>query len=154
MCLNEKDLENYFLKRIGDDVIVYLDEKKTDVLKGAKLVKFIKLVNKKNILIEGIEKRGMPRALTTRLIELIKDEATFKDENMTEEIAEKIRKIDCCRSVMINFDDEHSTYTLDMEYELSGVILRRVINWDYLTGPLFAAVNESYEKLKEYPSPP
>jgi DNA gyrase subunit B len=32
--------------------------------------------------------------------------------------------------------------------------MKRSINWDYLTGPLFAQVNETYEKLKDYPVPP
>jgi len=151
---NEKELENYLLKKIGDEVIVYSEEKKEDILKGARLIKFIKLVNKKSSLIDKIEKRGMPRTLTTRLIELIKDEGTFKDANKTEEISEKIRDVECCRSVTINFDDEYSTYTLDLEYELNGVVMQKSINWEYLTGPLFSEVNKSYEKLKDFPKPP
>jgi DNA gyrase subunit B len=31
--------------------------------------------------------------------------------------------------------------------------MKRSINWDYLTGPLFAQINEAYEKLKEFPLP-
>jgi DNA gyrase subunit B len=151
---NEKELENYLLKRIGDEVVVYSKEKKEEVLKGARLIKFIKLVNKKSSLIDKIEKRGMPKELTSRLIELIKDEGTFKDASRTEEIAEKIREVDCCRSVTINFDDEYSTYTLDLEYELNGVVMQKSINWEYLTGPLFSEVNESYEKLKDFPHSP
>jgi len=151
---NEKELDSYLMNRIGDDAQVHGQGEKGKILKGARLVKFIKLIKKKNTLIDGIEKRGMPRLLTTRLIELIKDEATFKNAQRTEEIAEKIREVDCCRSVSINFDEEYSTYTLDIEYELNGVTMRKAINWEYLTGPLFAAVNETYEKLKEFPPPP
>lgn len=151
---NERDLDNYILKNIGDSVTVSQENQKGEKLKGAKLIKFIKLVKKKTSLIDSIEKRGMPRSLTQKLIELIKDEDTFSDAKKTEEIARKINEVDCCRAVTINFDEEYSTYNLDIEYELNGVVLKKSLNWDYLTGPLFAEVNESYEKLKAYPRPP
>lgn len=151
---NEKELENFLLKRIGDEVVFYLNKNNGDELKGGKLIRFIKLINKKNSLIENIEKRGMPRIITTKLIELIQNEDTLKDEFKSKEIAEKLQALDCCRTAVSTFDEEYSTYTLDLEYELNGVIMRRSINWDYLTGPLFAQVNEAYEKLKSYPQPP
>lgn len=151
---NEKELETFLLKKIGDDVLLYLDKNNGDDLKQGKLIKFIKLINKKNSLIENIEKRGMPRVITSKLIELIKNENTLKDETKSREIAEKLQTIECCRAAVPTFDEEYSTYTLELEYELNGVIMKRSINWDYLTGPLFARVNEVYEKLKDYPKPP
>lgn len=151
---NEKELETFLLKKIGDDVLLYLDKNNGDDLKQGKLIKFIKLINKKNSLIENIEKRGMPRVITSKLIELIKNEDTLKDETKSREIAEKLQAIECCRAAVPTFDEEYSTYTLELEYELNGVIMKRSINWDYLTGPLFARVNEVYEKLKDYPKPP
>jgi len=151
---NEKELENYLLKIIGDEVVVFLNGNEEQGLKNAKLVKLVKLINKKNILIENIAKRGMPRVITQKLIELIKDEASFKDRDKAEEIAEKIRKSGYCKSVLINFDEEYSTYILEIEYELNGVVLKQSIDWDYLTGPLFAEVNKAYEQLKNYPKAP
>ena len=151
---NEKELEAFLLKRIGDEIEVNYSSPEKGILSGSKLVKFIKLVNKKNSLIDRIEKRGMPRMLTTRLIELIKDEDTFKDEDKAREIAANLEKEECCKSIDINFDEEYSTFTLDLEYELNGVDMRQTINWEYLTGPLFEEVNEAYEKLKEFPNPP
>jgi DNA gyrase subunit B len=151
---NEKELENFLLKKISEEVVFYLDKDKSEELKGANLIQFIKLLNKKNSLIENIEKRGMPRDITTKLIELIKNEDTLKDEQNSREIAEKLQTLSCCRSAVPIFDEEYSTYTLALEYELNGVIMQRSIDWDYLTGPLFAQVNETYEKLKSYPTPP
>lgn len=141
----------------GEDIAIWTERNRphyTRVLKGAKLVKFIKLINKKSSLMDSIEKRGMPRALTNKLVELIKDEDTFSDAKKTEEIAEQIGDVDCCRSVTINFDEEYSTYNLDIEYELNGVVMKKSLNWEYLTGPLFAEVNESHEKLRDFPQPP
>jgi DNA gyrase subunit B len=43
---------------------------------------------------------------------------------------------------------------MEMEYEVNGVVLKKSINWDYLTGPLFAEVNKVYEDLKSFPKPP
>ena len=151
---NEKELDNYLIKLIGEEAIVYNEQNTTEVLKGSKLVKFIKLVNKRSYLMDSIEKRGMPRALTNKLVELIKDEDTFSDAKKTEEIAERIGEVDCCRSVTINFDEEYSTFNLDIEYELNGVVMKKSLNWEYLTGPLFAEVNESYKKLKHFPQAP
>jgi DNA gyrase subunit B len=151
---NEKEQETYLLKKIGDEAVIYLNKDKEDIIKGGKLVRFIKWIGKRDSLINRIEKRGMPGVLTREFIEWIRNEDTFKDENETEMIAEKIRKVECCRSVTRNFDEEYKTYTLDIEYEFNGVINHRSINWDYLTGPLFAKVNEAHEKLKEYPDPP
>ena len=151
---NEKELDNYLIKLIGEEAIIYNEQNTAEVLKGSKLVKFIKLVNKRSSLMDSIEKRGMPRALTNKLVELIKDEDTFSDAKKTEEIAGRIGEVDCCRSVTINFDEEYSTFNLDIEYELNGVIMKKSLNWEYLTGPLFAEVNESYEKLKHFPQAP
>jgi DNA gyrase subunit B len=157
---NEKELENYLLKKIGEDIVIEYNgdggngSGEIKQLKGAKLVKFIKLVSKLESLVESIEKRGMPRVLTTHLIELIRGEDTFSTREKTEEIAAAIRDLDLCTSVNISFDQEYSTFSLELEYELSGVIMHRSINWDYLTGPLFAQVNAVYEKLREFPQPP
>ena len=162
---NEKELENHLLKKIGEEVTLYfpdpeetqpgeIDRKETQPLKGRKLIAFLKLVSKMESLLETIEKRGMPRVLTEKLIERIKSEDTLEDEEQTRGIAQSIRDLGCASSVDISFDREHSRYTLELEYELNGMIMHRSINWDYLTGPLFAKVNEAYEKLKVYPNPP
>jgi DNA gyrase subunit B len=162
---NEKELETHLLKKIGEEVTLYfpdpeetrpgeIDSKETQPLRGRKLITFLKLVSKMESLLENIEKRGMPRVLTEKLIERIKSEDTFEDEEQTREIAQSIRELGCTSSVDISFDREYSRYTLELEYELNGMIMHRSINWDYLTGPLFAKVNEAYEKLKVYPAPP
>ncbi len=149
---NEKELESYLLKRIGSDISIFYQNK--EELNGLDLVKFVKLVNRKNRMVENLEKRGIPRELTLTLVELIRDEESFKTKERAEEIAEKIREKEFCTSCTINFDEEYSTFTLDLEYEFSGVNLKKTINWGYLTGPEFAEVNEVYEKLKEFPAPP
>jgi len=162
---NEKELENHLLRKIGEEVVLYfpepeetqpgeIDRKETQPLRGRKLITFLKLVSKMESLLENIEKRGMPRVLTEKLIERIKSEDTFEDEEQTREIAQSIRELGCTSSVDISFDREYSRYTLELDYELNGVIMHRSINWDYLTGPLFAQVNETYEKLKVYPDSP
>jgi DNA gyrase subunit B len=155
---NERELENHLLKKIGEEVVLYFngndDEGNPKHLKGRKLITLVKLINKMESLMDSIEKRGMPRVLTRKLIELITSEDTFEDEEQTRKIAQSIRECDRAVSVDISFDQEHSRYTLELEYELNGVIMHRSINWDYLTGPHFAKVNEAYEKLREYPDPP
>ncbi|MCP5106492.1 MAG: DNA topoisomerase (ATP-hydrolyzing) subunit B [bacterium] len=151
---NEKEQENYLLRKIGDDAVIFLDKEKNEILKGGRLVKFIKLVSKRDSLIDRIEKRGMPRKLTTKLIEFIRSENAFEDESETKLVAENIRQVDCCRSVTHRFDEEYKTFALDIEYEFNGIISTRSINWEYLTGPLFSKVNEAHEKLKQYPDPP
>lgn len=151
---NEKEQESYLLKRMGEEAVIYLDEQKENVLKGGKLVKFIKLINKRDSLTDKIEKRGMPRKLTTKLVDCIRSEGALEDEQETERIAEKIREVDSIRTVTRSYDEEYKSNTLDIEYEFSGIITRRSINWEYLTGPLFSKVNEAHEKLKEYPDPP
>ena len=151
---NEKDQENYLMEKIGEDAVIYLNEAKTEFLSGPKLLKFIQLINTRDSVIQRIEKRGMPRALITALVEWIRNENTFKDERETEQIADLIRQVECCRSVTRQFDEEYNTYTLDIEYEFNGMINHRSINWDYLTGPLFSKVNEAHEKMKVFPPPP
>jgi DNA gyrase subunit B len=96
----------------------------------------------------------MPSSLTYLLLKLIKNEATFHDKEQSETIAQKIRETSLCKSVDLEFDQEHSSYSLHLEYEFNGILMNRSINWDYLTGPLFAQVNEAYEKLKSYPDAP
>lgn len=151
---NEKELESYLLRKVGDDVTVFLDYEKEEELKGARLIQFIKLINKKKKIMENLEKRGIPMDLTFTLIELIQDEESLKDKEKAEEIAAKIRERKFCTSCIPTFDEEYSTYILELEYEFNGVCFKKTINWDYLTGPEFAEVNEAHEKLKEFPQPP
>ncbi len=151
---NEKELENHLLKRIGDEARIFLDETGEETLKGGKLTRFLKYITTRDSLVDRIEKRGMPQVLTRKFIELIRNEHTFNDEKATEEIAEEIRKVDLIDSVHRSFDEEHKVYSLEIEYEFNGVMLKRGIDWDYLTGPLFSKVNEAHERLKQFPDPP
>lgn len=155
---NELELDRYLRRKIGEDISVFYGEPGENgerrVLKGNHLIRFIRLINKQASLVEKIEKRGMPRTLTYKLVELIHSEDSFHDKHQAEKIAQSINELDFCTSAEISYDDEHSTYSLEIEYEFGGVIMNRSINWDYLTGPLFAQVNEVYELLKEFPQPP
>ncbi len=151
---NEKELETFLFKKIGDDVELYLNGKGDDVLKGAKLIKFLKLINQKNKLIRDLEKRGIPNNLILMLMEFIKDEDSFKDEKSVKSIAAELGESGCCKTVDIDYDEEYSTYVLNLSYEMNGVLYHKRIDWEFLTGPEFANVNESYEKLRNYPKPP
>jgi DNA gyrase subunit B len=151
---NEKELENYLMSRIGEDVIFFWGKDKGKSLKGNGVIKFVKLLNKKNLLIESLERRGMPRLLTEKLIELITDENTLKNLKKTESIGKYLKANDFCLDYSIHFDDEYAMHTLDIEYELNGVKMAKSLNWEFLTGPEFAEVNEVEEKLKEYPVSP
>lgn len=147
---NEKELEAHLLEKIGEEIEVKNGSENS--LKGAELVKFIKLVSKKEKLIKNIEKRGMPVKLTHLFIDLIKDENNFKDRKQVEKVAEIVEKLDICRSVIIDYDEEYSMYYMKIDYDYNGVRMNQLINWDYFTGPLFAEINEVYEKLRTYPS--
>jgi len=151
---NEKERMDFFFKRVGEESRIILGPGKNDVLKNAKLVRFLKMINKKNNLVDDIEKQGIPRELTFTLIEQIRDEDTFRSEKKTLAVAEALRKLDCCRSVDVGFQEEYDTHCLEVEYQLNGMVINRSINWDFLTGPEFAEVNQVYEKLKSYPHPP
>ncbi len=150
----EKDLETFLLERIGEKINIVSDSNGNNEFTGGSVIKFIKLLKKKINLLENIEKQGMPKVITRALIELIINEDTFSDKAIVEKIAKTLKSIECCRTVNVNFDEEYSTYMLKIKFELNGVILEKDIDWHYLTGPLFAQVNESYEKLKNYPSFP
>jgi DNA gyrase subunit B len=151
---NEKELENYLFAKIGDDVIFFKKDFSEELLKGQKLVKFIKLVHKKNLLMSNLAKRGIPRPLTKKLIELIESENDFKDKNKTKTMAQELLKDSLCKNVEIKFDKEYDAHTMDIEFEMNGVMTRKVINHAFLTGPEFSDINETYMKLAEFPSAP
>ena len=152
---NEKELENYLLKKISEEVVIhYEDDGEEKSLKEKQLRKFIKLINKKTQIINDLEKRGMPRNLINLLIDLIRDEASLKDKDLTEKILEQLKKEDNCKKVEMRYDEEYSIYTIDIGYELNGVTMNKTIDWNYLIGPEFSEVNLTFEKLKEYPLPP
>ncbi len=151
---NEKELENYLMSRIGEDVVFSWGKDKEKSLKGSGVIKFVKLLHKKNLLVDNLERRGMPRLLTEKLIELITDENTLKNLKQTESIGKYLKENHFCLDYSIRFDDEYSVHVLDIEYELNGVKMTKSLNWEFLTGPEFAEVNEVEEKLKEYPASP
>lgn len=151
---NERELENYLFGRIGEDVLLLHEKKQEKTLKGSALVKFIKLLYKKNSLLDNLEKRGMLRQLTEKLMELITDENTLKKKTETDIIARQLRQTGLCKTVSVRVDKEYSSHTLEIEYEMNGIRMQKSIDWEFLTGPEFAEVKEAHEKLKEYPPPP
>lgn len=150
----EKDLNDFLMEKIGANVKIYYDEKKENHIEGKRVIEFVKLLSKKIYLLENIEKRGMPKIITESLIRLVKNEDSFSEKKKVEDIAEFLKNIDCCKSAQVKFDPEYSTYTIEISFELNGLIQDQHIDWNYLTGPLFARVNETYEKLKEFPGFP
>jgi DNA gyrase subunit B len=151
---NEKELENYLFTKIGDEVVFYQKDFKNELLKGQKLLKFVKLVHKKNFLMDNLERRGMPRPLTKKLVDLIKGENDFKSKEKTARLAKKLQEDSLCRNVDIKFDKEYGTYVLEIEFEFNGVKTGRTINHAFLTGPEFSDIHEVYEKLAEFPTAP
>ena len=151
---NEKELENYLFAKIGDEVVFYLKGFKEEILKGQKLIKFIKMVHKKNLLMNNLEKRGMPRPLTKKLIEIIKSENDFKDKDKTGRLAKKLLEKSLCKNVDIQFDEEYSIYALEIEFEFNGVRSSKAIDHAFLTGPEFSDIHDIYAKLAEFPSAP
>jgi DNA gyrase subunit B len=151
---NEKELENYLFAKIGDEVVFYKKNFTDELLKGQKLVKFIKLVHKKNLLMSNLAKRGMPRPLTKKLVETIRSENDFKDKVKTKAMAQQLLKSALCKEVEIKFDKEYAAHTLEIEFEMNGVITRKVIDHAFLTGPEFSDINEVYAKLADYPPAP
>ena len=151
---NEKELENFLFGKIGDEVVFYKKNFTDELLKGQKLVKFIKLVHKKNLLMSNLAKRGMPRPLTKKLIEIIKSEGDFKDKVKTKAMAQQLLDSSLCKNVEIKFDKEYAAHTLEIEFELNGVITHKTIDHAFLTGPEFSDLVEIYLKLTEFPPAP
>ena len=151
---NEKELMDFMFSKVGEESLIFLEDGSDGVMKNAKLVRFLRLVNKKNSLVDDIEKRGIPRELTLTLIDRIRDEDTLRSKEKAHIVAEALRELECCRSVVVEYEDEYNTHCLELEYQLNGVVMHKLINWAFLTGPEFAEVNQVYEKLKSYPQPP
>ncbi len=151
---NEKELENYLFAKIGDEVVFRKTDFQGELLKGQRLVKFIKLVHKKNLLMINLEKRGMPRPLTKKLVRLIDNENDFQDKAKAKAVAQQLLKDSLCKNVETRFDKEFGAYTLDIEFEMNGVTTRKTVDHDFLTGPEFSDINEIYDKLDEYPAAP
>ncbi|HOW43568.1 MAG TPA: DNA topoisomerase (ATP-hydrolyzing) subunit B [Candidatus Aminicenantes bacterium] len=151
---NEKELENYLFAKIGDEVVFRKKDFQGELLKGQRLVKFIKLVHKKNLLMINLEKRGMPRPLTKKLVRLIDNENDFQDKAKAKAVAQQLLKDSLCKNVETRFDKEFGAYTLDIEFEMNGVTTRKTVDHDFLTGPEFSDINEIYDKLDEYPAAP
>ncbi len=151
---NEKELESYLFAKIGDEVVFYNKDFRSEILKGQKLLKFIKLVHKKNLLMNNLEKHGMSRPLTKKLVRTIDSESDFQDKAKAKAIAQQLEKDSLCKNVEIKFDKEFGAYTLDLEFELNGVNMHKIIDHDFLTGPEFSDIKELYGKLDELPSAP
>ena len=150
----KKNWKTTLFNKIGDEVVFYQKDLKEELLKGQKLVKFIKLVHKKNLLMNNLEKRGMPRPLTKRLIDSIKSENDFKDKEKTGRLAKKLLEKSLCKNVDIKFDEEYGTYALDIEFEFNGVKTRKAIDHAFLNGPEFSDIHDIYAKLLEFPLAP
>ena len=148
---NEKEFEKFLFDRIKSDVVLKTSR---DEYEKGDLIRYLRYIYRKKELIRKIVRRGIPEELILSLIELVTDEDTFRDQKRTEQVAGRLRELSCCVSADIDFDEEHSLYGILLEYDFEGIKRTININWDYLTGPLFAQVNEFHEKLRKFPPPP
>ncbi len=157
---NEKDFENFIFSRVAEELVLELhhlaqtdtDQSKIQEIRGQELVKFLKMLSKKEYLLQIIEKRELPRTLTLKLIELIDDESVFASQETVEQIARQLISDGVCQHYEIGYNEEYSSYYLILEYQLAGKTIRKNIDWEFLTGPEFAEINEIYARLKKYGS--
>jgi len=151
---NEKDLETFLLNRIGEEAQVFHGENGDQSIKGAALMKFIKLIHRKDTCFQGLEKRGISRSLAESLLASIRDENSFQLREEADRIAGELEKSGACKSVTVTYDEEHESHVLNLEYELNGVTMTQSIDWDFLTGSDFAEIHDIVLKLAEYPVAP
>ena len=125
------------------------------MLKGPKLIKFIKLVHKKNLLMNNLEKRGMPRLLTKKLVETIDSENDFQDKDKAKAIAQKLLEgLACARTWRSSSTRNTGRIRWISNSRLNGVNTHKIIDHDFLTGPEFSDIKELYGKLDELPVRP
>jgi len=148
---NEKELENFLIERMGEDFQVRNGDHSVS---GKDLIRWVRIILKRNKLLENISKRGFSREITEFLIAEVKDESTFRHEDHVRLLADRMLEKKLCSNAVVGFDPEYKTFTLTIRYELNGVRQERLIDWDFLTGPFFAEINEVFEKLQDYPSFP
>jgi DNA gyrase subunit B len=151
---NEKEMDGFLINKIGEDVIIHRNGNGNNQVKGAALVKFVRMLQKKKKLLENLQKRGLPQRLAEKLIEMISDETAFSDRLKAESVAHQLVDEGVCLNAALREDEEHSSFSLDIDYEMDGVKMSRVIDWEFLTGPEFAEIHELYKKLKDLPASP
>jgi len=127
---DERELEAFLIKRAAEARIVRIPASKTE-LSGLELEKLLHKMIAHQKFLHTVERRGHPREIVEALVAAGADREYFADKDKLEGLAQALTTP--LRTVMVQRDEEHNRYLLQVEDRSNGYPRHHTIGVDFVT---------------------
>ena len=127
---DERELEAFLIKRAAEARIVRIPATKTEI-SGVDLEKLLHKMIAHQKFLHTVERRGHPREIVEALVAAGADREYFADKDKLEGLAQALTMP--MRTVMVQRDEEHNRYLLQVEDRSNGYPRHHTIGVDFVT---------------------
>jgi DNA gyrase subunit B len=127
---DERELEAFLIKRAAEARIVRIPATKTEI-SGLELEKLLHKMIAHQKFLHTVERRGHPREIVEALVAAGADREYFADKDKLEGLAQALTTP--MRTVMVQRDEEHNRYLLQVEDRSNGYPRHHTIGVDFVT---------------------
>src|SRR5437867_3972742 len=127
---DERELEAYLIKRAAEARVVRIPASNVEIA-GADLEKLLHKMIAHQKLLETVERRGHPREIVEALVAAGADREYFANKDRLEGLAQALTMP--MRTVMVQRDEEHNRYLLQVEDRSNGYPRHHTIGVDFVT---------------------
>src|SRR2546422_693796 len=127
---DERELEAFLIKRAAEARIVRIPATKTEI-SGVDLEKLLHKMIAHQKFLHTVERRGHPREIVEALVAAGADREYFADKDKLEGLAQALTMP--MRTVMVQRDEEHNRYLLQVEDRSNGYPRHHTVGVDFVT---------------------
>ena len=127
---DERDLEAYLIKRAAEARVVRIASSNVEIA-GPELEKLLHKMIAHQKILDTVERRGHPREIVEGLVAAGADREYFADKDRLEGLAQTLTT--ATRTVVVQRDEEHNRYLLQVEDRSSGYPRHHTFGVDFVT---------------------
>src|SRR5437867_5338646 len=144
---DERELEAFLIKRAAEARIVRIPATKMEI-SGVELEKLLHKMIAHQKFLHTVERRGHPREIVEALVAAGADREYFADKDKLESLAAQLTTP--LRTVMVQRDEEHNRYLLQVEDRSNGYPRHHTIGVDFVTAGEYRTLLANHREIPAF----
>src|SRR5881396_24548 len=144
---DERELDAFLIRRATEARVVRLTGNGSEIA-GADLEKLLHKMIAHQKLLEVVERRGHPREIVEALVAAGADREYFADKDKLEGLAQALTTP--LRTVMVQRDEEHNRYLLQVEDRSNGYPRHHTIGVDFVTAGEYRTLLANHREIPAF----
>ncbi len=145
---NEKEMEEYLIKRAGKECKIKIKEGK--IIEGNELKAMLRALTSKKNYLQILERRGFLYSFLSEFMKL--EESDFSNFDKMTQMLKILEEKGFAGE--LKEDEEHGIYEIEISYVMNGSLKRVIIDWDFIFSPEIKNLKELERHLLPFKNPP